>query len=494
VGGDLDDQAGTRVGTVISNKYRLERLIGVGGMAAVYEAGHLRNRNRVAIKMLHAHLSVNGDLRARFLREGYVANTVDHRGAVRVLDDDTTEDGAVCLVMELLDGETVDARWETANHRMPPREVCELTYQLLDVLAAAHDKGIIHRDIKPENLFVTKDGVLKVLDFGIARLRETGGPEGHTRTGRMMGTPAFMPPEQALGRSRQIDGRTDLWAVGATMFTLVSGRFVHDADTMEAMLVYAGSQPARSIRTVAPELHPAIVAVIDRALAFSQDQRWASAGAMEAALGAGYAHAFGAPMPGARPSRKSYDAGAFSQTAAAPEPPVNSGPALAATNPRQLPTGLSTTAGIASHTPGVVAPSPRNKAAPATLAVIALSAVALLGGGTFVVARTVRGGSAPVGSGSAGAATQSPASASSPTPSVTASGDAVDPTQLSNADASTATPAAPSAIAPKARAPLPSSRPSAKPGAATPRAPAPNCDVPFYVDSAGVRRIRPECR
>src|SRR5258708_36370498 len=114
--GDVDDHARTGVGTLINKKYRLERRIGSGGMASVYEAVH-RNGLRVAIKMLHPHLSIDADLRARFLREGYVANKVNHRGAVRVLDDDTTEDDSVFLVMELLEGETLDARWQRHGQR-----------------------------------------------------------------------------------------------------------------------------------------------------------------------------------------------------------------------------------------------------------------------------------------------------------------------------------------------------------------------------------------
>jgi serine/threonine protein kinase len=218
---DLIEYASARVGTSLGTKYRLERLIGAGGMASVYEAAH-RNGLRVAIKVLHPHLSIDADLRGRFLREGYVANKVKHRGAVRVLDDDTAPDGAVYLVMELLEGETLDGLLQRRGGRLPLRDVCELADQLLETLTAAHDHQVVHRDIKPENLFLTTDGVLKVLDFGIARLREPGGPEAATRTGRMIGTPAFMPPEQALGRSRQIGGQTDLWAVGATMFTLAS--------------------------------------------------------------------------------------------------------------------------------------------------------------------------------------------------------------------------------------------------------------------------------
>jgi serine/threonine-protein kinase len=298
---DLDDHARGRVGSVINKKYRLERLIGSGGMASVYEAVH-RNGHRVAIKMLHPNLCLNPDLRARFLREGYVANKVNHQGAVRVLDDDTTDDGSVFLVMELLKGETLDARWEGRGSRLPHREVCEHAHQLLDVLAAAHGEGVVHRDIKPENLFLTSDGVLKVLDFGIARLNESTGAQGATQTGRMIGTPAFMPPEQALGRSRQIDGQTDLWAVGATMFTLVSGHFVHEAETMEEMLVRAGSRLARSVTGVLPSLPPPIGSVIDQALAFEKGQRWPDARAMARALEDAYRLVYAAPIPGSRGS------------------------------------------------------------------------------------------------------------------------------------------------------------------------------------------------
>ena len=299
MGDDLNDYARARVGAAMTQKYRLERLIGCGGMAAVYEAVH-RNGHRVAIKVLHPHLCIESDLRKRFLREGYVANKVKHPGAVRVADDDVTEDGSVFLVMELLEGETLDARWQRHGRRMPLREVCDLASQLLDVLAAAHAQGVVHRDIKPENLFVTSEGVLKVLDFGIARLRDASGPEGATRTGRMIGTPAFMPPEQVLGRSRQIDGQTDLWAVGATMFTLAAGQFVHEAETMEEMLVHAGSRPARPVSAVLPSAPPGVARVIDRALAFKREERWPSARAMHSALAQEYAATYGAALPGYR--------------------------------------------------------------------------------------------------------------------------------------------------------------------------------------------------
>jgi serine/threonine protein kinase len=116
-------------------------------MAAVYVATHRRNENRVALKMLHPELSLNADLRARFLREGYLANKVGHRGAVRVLDDDQAEDGSVFLVMELLEGESLERRWVREKQRLDVEDVLRIADHLLDVLAAAHDKGIVHRDI-----------------------------------------------------------------------------------------------------------------------------------------------------------------------------------------------------------------------------------------------------------------------------------------------------------------------------------------------------------
>jgi serine/threonine-protein kinase len=292
----------SRVGRVLHDKYRLVRLIGSGGTACVYEAVH-RNGHRVAIKMLHPELSRDRELRTRFLREGYVANKVAHPGVVRVTDDDTAEDGAVFLVMELLEVETIESRVQRSGGRLAEHEVSALAREVLTILTVAHASGVVHRDIKPDNLFRTSDGVLKILDFGIARLRDFTGPGTSTVTGHMMGTPAFMAPEQALGRIKEIDGRTDLYALGATMFTLLSGSYVHETKTMEEMLVRVGSEPARSLAEVAPGVSPAVVSIVDRALAFEMSARWASAREMARAL----AEASGEPFasePGPAPDRR----------------------------------------------------------------------------------------------------------------------------------------------------------------------------------------------
>jgi serine/threonine protein kinase len=296
-------RARARVGSTLNGKYRLDRVVGVGGMAAVYATTHLRNTSRVAVKLLHREMAVDSNVRARFLREGYAANSVEHPGAVRILDDDMTEDGDVFLVMELLEGETLDARWERSGHRLGPREVARLMYQLLDVLATAHSKGIVHRDIKPENLFLTRDGVVKVLDFGVARMLE--GPVTATRPGGIIGTPAFMAPEQVLDKI--VDAQSDLWSVGATAFALLSKRYVHEAESAGEMMVAVGSRPARSLGLVAPDVPPALAMVVDRALMFNKADRWADARAMQFALADAYRETFGSPMPGTEEEEEDED-------------------------------------------------------------------------------------------------------------------------------------------------------------------------------------------
>src|ERR1700733_12738670 len=251
---ELYARSSARLGSTLRGKYRLERVLGIGGMAVVYAVTH-RNQKQFAVKMLHAELSVREDIRTPFLREGYAANSLKHPGSVAVLDDDVAEDGAAFLVMELLEGGGVEELWELFGQHLPLRATLALAHQLLDVLAAAHAKGIIHRDIKPANLFLTQDGTLKVLDFGIARVRDlVAGNSQATGTGMLLGTPAFMAPEQALAKSNEMDGQTDIWAVGAPLFTLLSGQLVREGDNASQLMVKTATSPARSLALVAPEV------------------------------------------------------------------------------------------------------------------------------------------------------------------------------------------------------------------------------------------------
>jgi serine/threonine-protein kinase len=281
---ELTRRAQLRIGRMLREKWHLDVLLGVGGVASVYAATH-RNGKRAALKILHNELAIDEEARGRFLREGYVANTVHHPGAVSVLDDDVTEDGSVFLVMELLEGETLDARAQRGGGSLVAAEVLWVADQVLDVLAAAHDQGILHRDLKPENLFVTREGEVKVLDFGIARMREysTSG-RSPTREGSAMGTPGFMAPEQARGRWELVDVRSDVWSVGATMFNLLAGRPVHQADTLNEELLAAMTQPAPLLGDLVRGLPFEVSALVDRALAFEREQRFPSARAMQAAV------------------------------------------------------------------------------------------------------------------------------------------------------------------------------------------------------------------
>lgn len=295
---DATRQARERLGSVLRGMYVLDRVLGVGGMASVYAATH-RNTKRFAVKMLHPELSVRDTMRARFLREGYVANKVEHPGAVAVLDDDTAEDGTAFLVMELLHGCSVEQLMEATGGRTSVEVALAIAYAVLDVLEAAHSRSIVHRDVKPANLFLLTDGTVKVLDFGIARLRDASAAAMTTHAG-VLGTPAFMAPELALASSSDVDGRTDLWAVGATIFTLITGQLVHEGENAQQLMVRTATQPARSLGAVSPGTEDSVVAIVDRALAFDREDRWASAAAMRAAIGDAYKALFGSvPSPAA---------------------------------------------------------------------------------------------------------------------------------------------------------------------------------------------------
>jgi serine/threonine protein kinase len=283
---ELPDQAfdqHDRSGTVLAGKYQLEALLGEGGMASVYRATH-RNGSRVAVKILHRILSVDRNIRERFLHEGYAANATGHNGAVRVIDDDVAEDGSVFLVMEYLDGVSLETLWARKNRRLPTDVAMSIAYELLDVLVAAHGNRVIHRDIKPENIFLTRDGVVKLLDFGIARLPQAVRSSTPTATGAMLGTPAFMPPEQAQGNVRDIDARSDLFGVGAVLFTLMTGHYVFDTSNPGEYLIKAATQPARSLRSLIPDAPSSVAHVVDRALSFRKEDRWESATAMRDAV------------------------------------------------------------------------------------------------------------------------------------------------------------------------------------------------------------------
>lgn len=271
------EDARSLVGSTVRGKWRLDALLGVGGSAAVYSATH-RNGKRGALKILRGDLADDLDLRSRFLKEGYVANLVGHPGVVAMIDDDIDVEGTPFLVMELLEGSPLD-RLVKKGRPMPLARALEIGEAVLDVLAAAHEQGIVHGDIKPGNVFLTTGGEVKVLDFGIAHVSDD--------TVRMtaedaLGTPAYISPEQARGDD--VDGRTDLWALGALMIALISGRRPREGKTVVDELRMAATEPLAPVRQLAPAVSEELAKVLDRAVSFSPRDRWPDATTMQQAL------------------------------------------------------------------------------------------------------------------------------------------------------------------------------------------------------------------
>jgi len=264
-----------RVGTVINGKWRVDALIGQGGMAEVFAATH-RNGRRAALKVLFPELSRDAVIRERFLREGYLGNKVPHAGRVEVFDNDITEDGADFLVMELLHGEPLDQIVKRNGGKIPIADALEIVEQLLDFLTACHEVGIVHRDLKPANIFLTNEGKVKVLDFGVAQHREAQNAV-HTRAGTAIGTPSYMSPEQARGLGDKLDGRADIFSVGAILFYVLSGTRLHRSRSNDEALILAATQPAPSLARVAPDLPVEVIALVDKAVAWDRRNRFSDA-------------------------------------------------------------------------------------------------------------------------------------------------------------------------------------------------------------------------
>jgi eukaryotic-like serine/threonine-protein kinase len=285
---DADTLAGgARVGQTIAEKYRLERLLGRGGMGEVYEARHVVVGRRFALKLLHPHVAQGSSAVARFLREARAAGSLESPHIAAVVDFATTSDGVPFLVMEYLEGASLGRLLEREGPLAVPRAV-SLLLQICRGLEAAHRAGIVHRDLKPDNLFVVKqhDGseLLKILDFGIAKLVDE--PNGQlTHSGAVLGTAFYMAPEQARGE-KQVDFRVDIYALGVIAFELLSAHKPHPGDGYNAILAHILTQPPEPLTSFRSGLPEGLVTLIEAAMAFEPAARPTSVAAWAESLAA----------------------------------------------------------------------------------------------------------------------------------------------------------------------------------------------------------------
>ena len=275
-------------GTVIAGRYELVRLLGEGGMGAVYQARQLSMERMVALKLIHAHIASRPEVAARFHREMQACSRIEHPSTIQVFDYGEAEGGRLFLAMEYLEGRSLAAILK-ADGPLPPERALHVARQIARALGAAHHEGIAHRDLKPDNVMLLdrygERDVVKVLDFGIARFFDGDAGGQMTQEGALLGTPAYMSPEQALGRA--VDHRTDLYSLGVMLYELTVGRLPFQADSLAGYLVAHASEAPPLPSLLAPGRVPApLEALILRLLAKAPDERPASAEALLAELDA----------------------------------------------------------------------------------------------------------------------------------------------------------------------------------------------------------------
>ena len=277
------------VGTILEGGYRIDGLVGEGGMGAVYEATHLRLRKRVAVKVMTRELAANSEALTRFHREAVVTAGLGDPHIVQVIDFNLTAAGEPFLVMEFLTGEDLDHRLRRAR-RLSPAQTIRIIKQVASALTTTHEKSIVHRDLKPANIYLVEAGgqsdFVKVLDFGISKVRTAS--TKLTKTSSIMGTPNYMSPEQAKGKIEDIDESTDQWALACIAWECLSGEGPFTGENVPSILIKIVHEPPPSLIPKVADLHPQVEDVLLRALAKNKSDRFASvndfANALEAAL------------------------------------------------------------------------------------------------------------------------------------------------------------------------------------------------------------------
>lgn len=275
------------IGDTIDGKYKIVSLLGEGGMGAVYEGENIRIHRKVAIKILHSNVAESDDAVQRFEREAQAAGRIGSEHIVEVLDLGELPGGDRYMVMEFLDGVALNDRIKSSG-RMSPQATASIIIDMLEGLKAAHAAGIIHRDLKPDNVFLIankggKKDFCKIVDFGISKFSTLGGEFSMTRTGAVMGTPYYLSPEQAKGE-RNVDHRSDLYAVGVILWEAAAGHVPFDGETFNELLFKIVLEPIPALSTAVPDIDAHFAAIVEKSMARDPDSRFQSAEEMQGAL------------------------------------------------------------------------------------------------------------------------------------------------------------------------------------------------------------------
>ena len=274
-----------RIGDVVG-KYRLDRVVGAGGMGMVFAATHLELDRQVAVKFVHNAYCQNPEVIARFVREARAVVRIESEHVAKVIDVGHAEGGTPYMVMEYLDGEDLSSLLKFGPLAIP--DAVDYIVQTCSAMQEAHDMGIVHRDLKPANLFLThrrdRTPLIKVLDFGISKLNDAEPTQAAlTNPAMLMGSPAYMSPEQ-LTNPREVDPRTDLWSIGVILFELLAGRPAFQAQSLPLLMTAIMQQEPADLVKLRPDVPPGLVAVVARCLEKSAEQRFQTVSELVTAL------------------------------------------------------------------------------------------------------------------------------------------------------------------------------------------------------------------
>jgi eukaryotic-like serine/threonine-protein kinase len=498
-----DSAAGVREGDILAGKYRVERVLGVGGMGVVVAAHHIQLDEKVALKFLLPEALGNPEAVARFAREARAAAKIKSEHVARVSDVGTLPNGSPYMVMEYLEGGDLSA-WIKQRGALPVDQAVEFVLQACVAVADAHALGIVHRDLKPANLFCVRrsDGQLniKVLDFGISKMNDATGlaAASVTRTSALMGSPLYMSPEQ-MRSSRDVDALTDIWALGIILFELMTGRPAFLAESVTELAIKVASEPTPAIGSLRADVPPALEAIVARCLEKDRRRRFGNVAELAVAL-----------LPFA-PKRARASVERISGIIQGAGLPVSAAAMQASQTAMAPGYGAQVFEGTLPAVGRTTVGSPRRTAAVGATIAGGLVLVTLVGSLIFLRRwRSDAQASATMAAPAPSAAAVPPQPAAAP-PGPVAAAVAVAPldqapsARLAPAPAAEPTPPEPVATAKKKppsappTPPAPSKAPpaAAPPAPAAPAAPAAppaaRCDPPYYFDANGNRMFKKEC-